>query len=391
MRHLIILSLAHSILFFIGSFNLQASTLAQYQKSPKSIVAVKKIVSSYYKNRLEKVLREFVRHSWPGRMIGSKGHAKARSFIFDSLKKMGPKNSVILRMDEFVPDFDHAINMYKKDFESEIKAKFLPVDPLYKKWDLFTQNTVSFLNKLKISQIKGKNIVWEKKGLTDPHNILLLFANYDSIAHHPDKLIIEKDVPHPGADNNASGVTILLALTELIAQLNIKNTIRVVFMDFEQLGLLGSRDLALKYQKEFENSEKKLYGVVNLLMLGHDSRIFDKEKKYGNMRLYIRKKAQKGHKIDYRLAETFTYFGKKIRPAIEFKIVDNGLSSSGHINFWDLSWPVVVFSQNWENDFNNIGNHTSNDFVEALNMNTLYDAFFYITGAVISWAFNIQG
>ena len=73
---------------------------------------------------------------------------------------------------------------------------------------------------------------------------------------------------------------------------------------------------------------------------------------------------------------------------VKFKLEPNGFNSSDHINFWGEGFPAITFSQNWETDLNP-RYHSSDDFVETLNLKTWYASYQYITGAVLSWAFDI--
>jgi hypothetical protein len=134
--------------------------------------------------------------------------------------------------------------------------------------------------------------------------------------------------------------------------------------------------------------DQKISGFINLLMLGNDSKRDDKEKKINNMKLYLRSPGEKGNENDLKLASLIFTNGKRLYSAIEFKLEANGMNSSSHVNFWEAGHPAICLSQNWESDFNPRF-HTSNDFVETLNMNTYVNAFRYIAGAVLAWNYDI--
>lgn len=74
----------------------------------------------------------------------------------------------------------------------------------------------------------GINIVAERTG-TDPESgTILLGAHYDSVARSP------------GADDNASGVATLLEIARLLGPEPTPRTLKLVFFDLEELGMLGS-------------------------------------------------------------------------------------------------------------------------------------------------------
>lgn len=74
------------------------------------------------------------------------------------------------------------------------------------------------------------------------------------IGGHGDSINTDENTPHshaPGADDNASGISVI---TEVIKVLSIKgyqpqNTIKFMAYSAEEVGLLGSMDLALQYQQ----------------------------------------------------------------------------------------------------------------------------------------------
>jgi hypothetical protein len=57
--------------------------------------------------------------------------------------------------------------------------------------------------------------------------------------------------------------------------------------------------------------------------------------------------------------------------------------------FQEAGIPSVVFSQNWEMDFNNTRYHTPDDFVETINQHTFHKALLSINAGVVSQALEI--
>ncbi|MBK22829.1 MAG: hypothetical protein CME70_02395 [Halobacteriovorax sp.] len=351
---------------------------------PKSKSHIKLIVNRLDAKLMESKLRSFVKCCRPSRMVGTSGHKDAVPYLIDQIKKSDKKGSGVLIVDPFKPDVVHAMEMYQEDFKREIEQKLPPTDPQYKKWKSFTDSMVGALTQ--VQAIEGRNIIWEKKGFIEPNSVITIGAHFDTIAHDEKTKIIDARSNQPGADDNGSAVALALGLIEVLSALDLPKTVRVVFFDYEEMGFLGSRAYIRKYRKQMK--KQKFAGFVNLEMLGHDSKRGDKEKKYGNFKAYIREEKVTGHAKDKQLYEVLNKAGKDMTSKVKFKLSANGFKSSDHINFWGEGFAAVTFTQNWESDLNP-RYHSSDDFPETLNLRTWYASYQYITGATLSWAFDI--
>lgn len=381
-----------SFMFFSFFFLLAPETILARDfsrgKIPQlnNIKEVRRYVRKHSKKYLIKSLRTFVSCCRPNRFVGSHGHSKIIPFLVDEIKKYKSSNDSILNVQKFSPDIISAIKMYKTDFKKEIKAHYGEKDPTYIKWEEFTNGVVGILKGLR--EFKGKNLIWEKKGTGKSKDMIVLGANFDTIAYSDGGLKIEKDFSMPGADHNGTGVAVLLGLIELLSKIEIKKTVRIIFFDFQEIGFLGSKAYMKEYLDEM-NKNYNVVGFINPLMLGHDSKRNDRWKKFGNFKAYIRKSGESGHNEDLKLLDALTQNGKKITSKVRFEMVGNSFNASDHIRFWENGIPAVVFSQNWEDDFNKKRHHTSNDFVETLNFDTFYHSFLYIAGSVLAWSSGI--
>jgi len=383
-----------TLIFTLSSFNtnLYALSFAQTtlflkgtEVAPKSIAETKKSLDTLSQENLNDLLREFVKGSRPNRFVGSVGHSKSRQFLIDAIKSSDPDNSGMLVVDDFKPDVAWAQKLYRDDFEREVVPNFKPSDPKYKIWKDFTDHMVSEFDQLK--SFTGKNIIWEKKGLSKADEIIIVDAHYDTIAHDKKTLRLKTDVEMPGADDNGSGVTIALAMIKVLARMQLPKTVRIVFFDMEEMGFLGSRAYVEKYRTELK--QKKFMGLINLEMLGNDTVTGDTKKKSGNMRAYIRKDQEKGHADDAKLVNLINNKGSKFTQVTSFEVVSNSFNQSDHIHFWEAGLPAVTYSENWEDDFNRERYHTSNDFPEAINFKTLHGSYQFIFGGLLSWCFDI--
>ncbi len=375
--------LFYTLLLF--SLTSHALVLKKREKRPQNLLQVKSVFYKLKKKSFEKELRNFVSCCRPNRMVGTTGHKKASSYIVERIKELDTTGENVLIVDEFKPDIESAISLFMGDFEREVEGKYPKSSKTYRKWNALTRNYVKALEGMRGQ--KGKNIVWEKKGYLQPEETIVLGAHYDTLVIDKEKMSIE-NTRQPGADNNGSGVTTLLSLIEVLSEVDLPKTVRIVFFDYGEWGFLGSKAYLQKYGK-LHLKNKKFAGYVDLVMLGHDTKSKDKEKRNGNMKIYTRSESSPSYGQDLKLQKLLTRTGNKLQTGVKFTPIANGFNSSGHTLFWEAGLAAIVFTQDWENDYNQRLHHSSNDIVETLNIKTLYSSFRYIGGSIVSWAYDL--
>ena len=367
----------------LSTANVWAFEIKGYEQKIKTNYNIQSVTEKLSKDAIEKNLRDFVASGRPSRLVGSPGHQKALDFLEAKLKSYSSKGVTFTRQ-EFTPDIARAGKFYADDFKNEVVAKISPTDPNYDHWKGFTLSMMKTLDGLK--DVKGVNLIWEKKGITKPDDVLILGANYDTLLNDPKTMIVSTTGEMPGADNNGTGIAALLSMIEILDKLDLPKTVRIVFFDAEELAFSGSYAYVEKLKPEL--TSQKIAGFIRLVMLGNDSKREDKDKKLNNFKLYLRAPPTKGSEDDLKLTTMITDAGKRLYSQIEFKPEANGMNSSSQVSFWEAGVPAICMSQNWESDFNPRF-HTPNDFVETLNMNTYANAFRYITGSVLAWNYDI--
>lgn len=312
--------------------------IQSYEQKIKNNYSIRSVIEKLPGRDLESTLREFISSGRPNRLVGSPGHQKTQKYLEEKLKSM---NSAGTSFNKF-------------EFEGTVDKK---------------------------SQ-KGVNLIWEKKGIISPDEVIILTANYDTLIKDPKtgKAIFKGEMP--GADNNASGVSIMLSMMELLNKLNLPKTVKLVFLDFGEFDSQGARNYATS--KEFlAEKNKKLVGVINLNMLGHDSRTGDKDKKMSNMNLYA-------HPSDP-FAAMLIKSGKENYSNVTFTPTEATEASKlpGDSGFFrEAGVSAVTFSQNREGDLNP-RYMTSNDFAETLNINTYTNVFRYVASSVLAWNYDV--
>ncbi|MEH2053409.1 M28 family peptidase [Nostoc sp.] len=98
----------------------------------------------------------------------------------------------------------------------------------------------------------GVNIFAERPGTNKATKAILVAAHYDTVASSP------------GADDNASGVAVLLEVARLLGSYPTPRTLQLAFFDQEEAGLLGSQAFVSK-KARLQN----LGGVIVMDMVGY--------------------------------------------------------------------------------------------------------------------------
>ncbi|WGV25381.1 M20/M25/M40 family metallo-hydrolase [Halotia branconii] len=98
----------------------------------------------------------------------------------------------------------------------------------------------------------GVNIFAERQGTDKAAGAILVAAHYDTVAFSP------------GADDNASGVAVVLEVARLFGSLSTPRTLQLTFFDQEETGLLGSKAFVTKTARL-----QKLRGVIVMDMVGY--------------------------------------------------------------------------------------------------------------------------
>lgn len=100
--------------------------------------------------------------------------------------------------------------------------------------DSFTQYYSDFILDGLFQDRVGTNVIAVAKGTLYPEHVVVFTAHYDHIG-------IQRGKVHPGADDNASGVSALLAIASQSAASPPKHTHLFVATEYEEEGLLGAK------------------------------------------------------------------------------------------------------------------------------------------------------
>ncbi|MAF13133.1 hypothetical protein CMK11_21990 [Candidatus Poribacteria bacterium] len=196
--------------------------------------------------------------------------------------------------------------------------------------DTFLHTRFATLND-RFADFNMRNVVADKPGVgAAAHRTLLLTAHYDSIASRTDGWDDGwRDMPAPGANDNAGGVATVLEAARMFASMDFEFTVRFVLFSGEELGLFGSRHFARAAREGGED----IVGVINMDMIGHDADgVFDLHVVANHQSEWLLREAE----ATVRQFDTSLTLFPKIDPDIVF---------SDHAPFWGQGYSALVFSE----------------------------------------------
>lgn len=151
-------------------------------------------------NNLLNNLEELASDEYEGRKVGSKGSEMARSFIKEAFNE-----------NEVLP--------FTSGYEQAFKVK------------------------VKSDSLLAINILGEIKGTAFPNKYIVISAHYDHVG-------IKRGQIYNGADDNASGVSALIAFAEYFKKFPPKHSVILAAFDCEEYGLKGSEYFVEKAMKD---------------------------------------------------------------------------------------------------------------------------------------------
>ena len=101
------------------------------------------------------------------------------------------------------------------------------------------------------------NIIAEVPGTTKPNEIIIIGAHFDAVTNSP------------GADDNGSGTAAVMEYARLFKDAKFDRTVRFVFFNLEEPGLIGSRKYAAAAKRAMNTTDKKVVAMVSIEMMGY--------------------------------------------------------------------------------------------------------------------------
>ncbi len=283
----------YSILFFFLLF------LASCKSEVNEPVSIESDVAFLSDDRLE------------GRQTGTEGEKAAAAYIakrFENLGTEGKGTNGFLQPFTFKPKTNphQQVNYTVKDGDSTITGT----------------NVIGFLN-------------------NNAENTIVIGAHYDHLGYGAEGSLHrgEKAI-HNGADDNASGVAVMLNLAQKLKGKNTNNNYLFMAFSGEEMGLLGSN----YFVKNPTIDTKKVNYMINMDMVGRlkaDSTLAV----YGVGTSPILKQTLKAHNESFKLIQK-----------------ESGIGPSDHTSFYNADIPVLHFFTGQHEDY-----HKPSDDFEKLN------------------------
>tara|TARA_B100000745_G_C20144155_1_gene392341 strand:- start:390 stop:1631 length:1242 start_codon:yes stop_codon:yes gene_type:complete len=263
-----------------------------------------------------------------GRFAGTKGEKAAAQYIakrFKDLKLTSLSNNYLQNFSFKQPNNPHDELEFDKRGKNQINSI----------------NVIGYLNNNK-------------------ENTIIIGAHYDHIGYGGiyslDTDRMEKNKIHNGADDNASGVALLLNLAErLIKENNSNNNYLFIAFSAEELGLIGSKYFVENPLIDLKNANY----MINLDMVGRLNK--DKE-------------------LSVFGAGTSPVFKQVINSTnnnFSLKIIDDGIGPSDHTSFYNKGIPVLFFNSGSHQDY-----HKSSDDFELINFSGIREISEYVINII---------
>ncbi|KAK1230463.1 hypothetical protein PQX77_006449, partial [Marasmius sp. AFHP31] len=179
--------------------------------------------------------------------------------------------------------------------------------------------------------------------------IVILGAHLDSTSQTP-------TTKAPGADDDASGVAVIMAMMRILKANNYQGTYAIEAHAYagEEGGLLGSKALAASYK----SAGKSIRGLLDFEMIGYQPSTSTNAGKSSTISILSDPNAA--------MSSHMTQVVAAYVPTAERRSVACGYGCSDHYSFSDQGYPVYVF-------FDDFQAHTTGDTVDKLDFNKATD------------------
>lgn len=267
-------------------------------------------------NRIKEDVAFLASDALEGRQTGTEGEKKAAKYISERFAELGL--------------LAKGTTNYVQPFT--FKPKTNPHDEV--KFDVNGDGTIT-----------GNNVI----GFVDnkAENTIIIGAHYDHLGFGGEGSLYRDSIKaiHNGADDNASGIAILLNLAARLKEKNTNNNYLFMAFSGEEMGLLGSN----YFIKNPTINTNKVSYMINMDMVGRmkkDSTLAV----YGTGTSPIFKQVLKSHNDNFKLVQQ-----------------ESGVGPSDHTSFYLADIPVLHFFTGQHEDY-----HKPGDDSEKLNYDGMY-------------------
>ena len=207
---------------------------------------------------------------------------------------------------------------------------------------------------------EGKNVVAQLNNNAKKN--IIIGAHYDHLGYGKNgSLSTEKNAVHNGADDNASGVALMLQIAELLASNDLKENYNYIFIAFsgEELGLFGSSSYINNKSTEFHNS---VNCMINFDMVGRMS---------------------KENELAINGTGTSPYWKNTLsqlnNDSLKLTLNASGTGPSDHTSFYLKEIPVLHFFSGNHKDY-----HKPSDDFDKINYNGIELIYNYVVRLILA-------
>jgi Zn-dependent M28 family amino/carboxypeptidase len=221
-----------------------------------------------------------------------------------------------------------------------------------------------------------KNIIAEHYGTTLPDEVIVVGAHYDTV------------MMSSGADDNASGVAVLLEVAKQLKQKQMNRSVRfIAFANGDSPYFLTEKMGSLVHITDADDRNENIISMISLEMLGYYSNVEFSQRYPAPFSWFYPNKANfvafvSDFKSNSQLRKSINYFREaKQFPSeglsVPVAIVRN-VQRSDHAAFWRYNIPAFMVTDTGA--YRNSGYHNHRDLPETLD----YDSMARVTSGLIS-------
>ncbi|WP_296311144.1 M28 family peptidase [Winogradskyella sp. UBA3174] len=214
----------------------------------------------------------------------------------------------------------------------------------------------------------GKNVLATQLGQTNPEDIYLVCAHYDSVTTFC-------------ADDNATGVSAVLEIARILSTQCLDKTVVYALWDEEEIGLLGANFYAQQAADTSNgNTRDNILGVINMDMIGFDG---DAPGTAGDNQFDIDvRPIANSLEIKDDLLDILNTYTFDLNPIV----VNPGTNASDHARFWNQGYSAVLVGESWETNDQTPDYHTSNDRAEDIDFQYMTEITKLVTAYMVTKA-----
>ncbi|MAD97844.1 MAG: peptidase M28 [Flavobacteriaceae bacterium] len=277
--------------------------------------------TSTTKNKIKEDVAYLASDALEGRQTGTEGERKALEYIAKRFKELGLETK--------------GTKDYAQPFS--FKPKTNPHEEV--KYDVNGDGTIT-----------GNNVVGYLNN--NAENTVIIGAHYDHLGYGGEGSLYRDTIKaiHNGADDNASGVALMLDLARKLKGKNTNNNYLFLAFSGEEMGLLGSN----YFVKNPTIDTKKVSYMINMDMVGRmkkDSSLAV----YGTGTSPIFKQVLKSHNKGFKLIQN-----------------ESGVGPSDHTSFYLADIPVLHFFTGQHSDYHRPSDDSDKLNYEGMNLISTY-------------------